>query len=124
MGASIFLGNYGYKSTNPRPTNLLPVLKRQNMGEWKSLSNICQVTIRHDYWKKKYCSDRMFLLSLLFLVLIAGGVAYLTFAVPFAFLSVFSTNQVGTASEGAHDTSLVFRIRQQQMPQTNGNVNL
>lgn len=132
MGASILIKNSGWKASNPRPTNRhpvlhckLPVLKRQkNMGKCtKFSSNICQVTTLYDLWNRKYCPDKMYLPSLLFVVFIAGAVvAYLSFTTPYGLLSFFSTKQIESNShgQGPHDTSLVFRVRQQQMPVTEG----
>lgn len=63
----------------------------------------------------------MYLPSLLFVVFIAGAVvAYLSFNVPYGLLSFFSTKRIESNSngQGPHDTSLVFRVRQQQMPVT------
>ena len=125
----------GWKSSNPRPTNRLPVfisklpvLKRQKMGKCaKSLSDICQVTTQYECYFRKYCSMKMYLPSLLLLVFIAGAVvAYLSLNIPYGLLSLFSNKQIGTDSneKGSHDTSLVFRVRQQQMPQTEGNIHV
>lgn len=89
----------------------------------KFSSNIFQVTTLYDFWKRKYCPDKMHLPSLLFVVFITGAVvAYLSFNVPYGLLSFFSTKRIESNSngQGPHDTSLVFRVRQQQMPVTEG----
>lgn len=89
----------------------------------KFSSNIFQVTTLYDFWKRKYCPEKMYLPSLLFVVFIAGAVvAYLSFNVPYGLLSFFSTKRIESNSneQGPHDTSLVFRVRQQQMPVTEG----
>ncbi|XP_062604071.1 protein adenylyltransferase FICD-like [Saccostrea cucullata] len=83
----------------------------------KLLSNICQVTTRYDDWQRKNCSNKMPLPSLLLLLVFITGaaVAYLTLS-SYGLLSLFSKKQIGTTTQEAHDTSLVFRVRQQQMP--------
>lgn len=70
---------------------------------------------------------KMYLPSLLLLVFIAGAVvAYLSLNIPYGLLSLFSNKQIGTESneKGSHDTSLVFRVRQQQMPLTEGKIHV
>lgn len=124
---------YGYKLTNEKLTNCtsgLIVLRLylchtlvSTMRNWcKRLTNSFVIAIRNEIIQRKYYSYPMAATTLAIILFMSGAAfAYFATFLPTVLLSFFSSKQhMGLSAHSAHDTSIILRVRQQQIPPNPG----